>query len=166
MTSLVGLRVAHQTEIGSIGGHRFVHFFRTQVLHFDASLRIASNELGFQAREFRQPHRVNGSHANGTFHLAFQQIERYLKFVAPIQDIAAHVEIELAGFGDRQRTAASIEQRHPHLLLQILQVLADSGLADAVHPGAFADAPAVRYISEKLQPIEIHVTLIVLDSLI
>ena len=119
-------------------------------------MRITPNELRFQTREFRQPHRINGSHAHGAFHFALQHIERDLKFVAPAQDIAAHFKIELSGLGNGQRTAAAVQQRHAHLLLQILQVLADGRLADAIYPGALADAPAVRYISEKLEAIEIH----------
>ena len=165
MISLVGFRVAHQAQIGSIGGDGLIHLLRTQVLHFHAGLRIASHELLLQAREFRQAHRINRRHANRAFHLPFQQVERRLKFIAPPQDVAAHVEIELASLGDCQRTVAAVQQRHPHLLFQVLQVLADGGLADAVHRSAFADAPAVRHIPEKLEAIEIHLTAIVLDLL-
>ena len=160
------LGVAHQADIRPIGSHRLVHFFRTKVLHLNAGLRITSNKFFFQARQFREANRINRSHPDGAFHFTLQHVERYLKFVAPVQDIAAHIEIELAGFGYDERTVATIQQGRTHLLLQILQVLAYSRLANPIQRSALTDASAVCHIFEKLEAIEIHTAFIVLEILI
>ena len=86
----------------------------------------------------------------------FKQFQRRLKFVPAMQHIAAHIEIQLARFGDCQRTRAAVQQRDAQLLLQILQILAGSRLADAVHRGALANTARLCYIPEKLEAIKIH----------
>ena len=149
-----GLRIADQSEVGLIGQQRFVDLLRTQVIHVKLRVREAAREFFLESRHFRESDRIDGRHAHAAFHAGLQLVHCSLKLLFPPQDVAAKVEIELANRRESERPRRTVQQRYAQFLLQLVNVLAGSRLANPVLESPSTNTLELRYVPEKFTVIE------------
>src|SRR5947209_10967562 len=125
-------------------------------------LRVRESRRKFilQPRHFRQADRIDRNHAHCALDQAFQIFELNLKLFFAAEQVAAEVVEQLAGGRQCHGPRGAIKQRYAETTLELLDILAGSRLADLVHSGATADAFHLSYVTEKLEAVQEHASIL------
>src|SRR4051794_19449561 len=104
-------------------------------------LRVGESKRKFvlQPGHLRESDGVDGGHPHLALDARLQLVERGAELLLTAQDVAAEVEVELAGGCQRQRPGGAIEESSTQLLLELLNVLAGGGLTDPAVRGSAGD---------------------------